>query len=73
MTIRRIPGEMRFWVSSESRDIEHLVDLTWQEEKWHRPRFLCSCEQMSAKHMPFCKHVEFLVDTLTHENHQKTT
>ena len=68
MIVTQIPGEFRYWVSSESRSgIDHLVDLTWQEERWNRPRALCSCEQMQCKGMPYCKHVLFLVNYLTHE------
>lgn len=59
MTVSPVPFEpSRFWVSSESRaDVEHLVDLSWQDEKWHRPKALCSCEQCQAKGFKVCKHI----------------
>ena len=43
-------------MSSESRDMDHVVDMDWRDEKWHKPKILCSCEEMQAKDKPFCKH-----------------
>ena len=62
MTVTRIPGEFRYWVSSESRSgIDHLVDLTWQEERWNKPIAKCSCEACQAQGVRYCKHIKATV------------
>lgn len=69
MTVSPIPHEpARFFVSSESRpDVEHIVDLDWREQKWHRPTALCSCEQCQAKGFKVCKHIWQVVDFVNHK------
>jgi hypothetical protein len=68
MIVTPIPMEpTRFWVSSESRDIDHLVDLDWRDEKWHRPKAVCSCEQMQAKGFKVCKHIFCVADYVNHK------
>ena len=66
MTVSHIPGEYcRFFVSSESRaGIDHIVDMDWRDEKWHRPKAVCSCEQVQAKGLRTCKHIFAVVDYL---------
>lgn len=66
MTVTPIPFEKsRFFVSSESRSgVDHVVDLDWRDEKWHKPRALCGCEQCQAKGEGTCKHIFAVVDYL---------
>lgn len=68
MNVQQIPGETtRFFVSSESRTgVSHVVDMDWRDEKWHRPKALCGCEQVQAKGLPTCKHIFAVVDYLKH-------
>ncbi len=74
MTVTPITGELcRFFVSSESRsDVDHIVDMDWREEKWHRPRAKCGCEQVQAKGEATCKHIFAVVDYLSHEKATQT-
>ncbi len=45
-----------FLVSSQSRDIEHLVDLQYIEEGHSKPRCACGCEEYQCKgHI--CAHI----------------
>ena len=64
MRVTPIPWEKtRFFVSSESRvGVDHIVDMDWRDEKWHRPRALCSCEQCQAKGFRVCKHIWKVVE-----------
>ena len=72
MNVEPVPFEpTRFWVTSESRSIEHLVDFDWRDEKWHRPKAVCSCEQVQAKGFKVCKHILRVADFINH--HETTT
>ncbi len=64
MTVTPIPGEpFRYLVQSSSRpDVQHTVDLRYQEEAWSKPVASCGCEQIQAKHLKSCKHIEACVD-----------
>lgn len=59
MTVTPIPGESYcYWVQSESRpDVQHRVDLRYQEHPWSKPVASCGCEQIMAKHLKSCKHI----------------
>lgn len=62
MTVTRIPGEFRYWVSSESRSgVEHLVDLAYVEEPWQKPHAVCSCWRCFCGHEKYCRHIEQVV------------
>ncbi len=69
MTVTPIPGELcRFFVSSESRKgVDHIVDMDWRDEKWHKSRARCGCEQVQCKDEPTCKHIFAVVDYLNSE------
>lgn len=64
MTVTPIPGEPgRYLVQSESRpDVQHTVDLHYQEEPWSKPIPSCGCEQIMAKHLKTCKHIKACLD-----------
>ncbi len=64
MTVTPIPGEpFRYLVQSSSRpDVQHTVDLRYQEETWSKPVASCGCEQIQAKHLKSCKHIEAVVE-----------
>jgi hypothetical protein len=64
MTVTPIPGEPgRYLVQSESRpDVQHTVDLRYQEEPHSKPVPCCGCERMMAKHEKSCKHLRAVVE-----------
>lgn len=62
MTVTKVPHELRYWVSSESRSgLEHLVDLADRDEPWSRPVARCSCERVQCGHEKYCKHIKLVV------------
>ena len=64
MTVTPISGEsFRYLVQSESRpDVQHTVDLQYQEEPWSKPVASCGCEQVMAKHLQTCKHIKRVLE-----------
>lgn len=64
MTVTPIPGESgRYLVQSSSRqDVQHTVDLRYQEEPSSKPVPFCGCEQVMAKHAKSCKHIEAVIE-----------
>ena len=65
MTVRPVPGERdRYFVSSESRDIDHIVDLDFEG------KIVCGCER-SLIYNETCKHIKAVLDFVaTHERRQ---
>lgn len=62
MSIRPFPNEQgRFFVQSRSRDLEHTVDLQWQEEPNKKPHAQCGCER-SFIYGESCVHIKAAVD-----------
>ncbi len=64
MTVTPIPGEpFRYLVQSSSRpDVQHTVDLRYQEEAWSKPVPFCGCERIMAKHETTCKHIQRVIE-----------
>ena len=62
MKVTPVPGEKeRFWVQSASREeIQHLVDLAYQETEADKPEPKCSCEQNSLKGLS-CRHIDAVI------------
>lgn len=65
MTVQQIEGEVgRFYVQSRSRpEIVHIVDLMWQDEPWHKPHGMCSCEHCMAQNALSCAHITAVVES----------
>ena len=63
LTFTRIPHEPRFMVASGTNpDQSYIVDLEWQEERWHRPRLKCGCVK-GLQDLP-CVHVRLIRELL---------
>lgn len=74
MNVRPYPGESnRYLVQSDSRpDLEHVVDMEWQECPGDQVRPLCGCEESFIKGKQ-CKHIkrvqEWLGESTTRPPH----
>lgn len=65
MNVRPIPGEFgRYFVQSQSRDIEHTVDMEYVECPGDQARPMCGCEEMMAKGKSTCAHLKAVEEWL---------
>jgi hypothetical protein len=63
LTVTPIPHEPdRYFVQSSSRDLEHTVDMKYQESPNQKPRPYCGCEHVFAKGKDTCSHIQAVVD-----------
>lgn len=69
MTVRLIPGEDRYFVTSRTRDLEHVVDLFYQEEPYRKPHAQCSCES-SLIYGRTCPHIVAATAFAYAQNHE---
>ena len=70
MTVTQIPGENRYWVSSESHPEgpPHTVDLAERVDQYDKSHPACSCWRYMC-YGEMCKHIVALVEHLKpHEN-----
>jgi hypothetical protein len=63
LTVTPIPHEPdRYFVQSSSRDLEHTIDMKYQESERDTPRAVCGCEAVQARGQKTCSHIQAVVD-----------